>query len=51
MMKSIGELADELDELGERGRGNRVSPLKPDADSVERAQGSLNYAMFMLEGM
>jgi hypothetical protein len=51
MMKSIGELVDELDELGERCGGNRVSPLKPDADSVERAQGSLNYAMFMLEGM
>ena len=50
-MIAIGECADEANQLRENRGGNRISPFKPEANAVERAQDSLDHAVFVLKGV
>ena len=50
-MIAIGKLAYEICDLRKGFGWNVLSPLKSCADSVESAQRSFDYTMFVLEGL
>lgn len=50
-MMAVSKRADKINELCENLGWNLLSPLKSRADSIERAQRSLDDTMFMLKSV